>query len=149
MARELALDALYQAEVRQQLPTEALRLLSAQEWSVRSGDSGERGSRSPSEDATAYASKLVEGVERRAAAIDELIDRHAQHWDIGRMPLVDKNLLRLATYELLCEPTIPTAVIINEAIELAKSLSTDESGRFINGILGRIAAAREDEIERQ
>lgn len=87
----------------------------------------------------AYATKLVEGVQEHAPEIDALIDKSAERWAIDRMPIVDKNLLRMGVFELLWLPDVPTAVVINEAVELAKSLSTDESGRFVNGVLGRIA----------
>lgn len=137
-ARILALDVLYQADIRQQLPAEALVSLRQEGWSVTLPEASQ-GNDSPSEDVTAYATRLVEGVQEHAASIDLLIDRYAERWTIDRMPVVDKNLLRLATFELLWEPDIPTAVVINEAIEIAKLLSTDESGRFINGILGRVA----------
>lgn len=95
----------------------------------------------PSDATIAYATRLVDGVQERAADLDAWIVRYAERWALERMPVVDKNVLRLALYELVAEPDVPVAVIINEAIELAKSLSTDESGRFINGILGRIAEA--------
>ena len=68
-----------------------------------------------------------------------MIDRYADRWAIGRMPVVDKNLLRLGVFELLWVPDVPTPVVINEAVELAQSFSTDDSGRFVNGILGRAA----------
>lgn len=81
-----------------------------------------------------FTRALVLGVAEHRAAIDELIGRHAHHWQVTRMPLVDRNVLRLAVYELQHEPTSP-AVVINEAVELAKRLSTDDSGRFVNGVL--------------
>lgn len=142
-ARILALDALYQAEIREQLPAEALSLLRRQGWSVTISDSPEGEEGPPSDEAVAYATELVEGFQEHAPTIDELIDRYAERWAIDRMPIVDKNLLRVAVFELLWQPDIPTAVVINEAIELAKSLSTEESGRFINGILGRVAEEEE------
>jgi transcription antitermination protein NusB len=93
-----------------------------------------------------FTRALVEGVAGSAAQIDELITRFARRWTINRMPVVDRTVLRLATYELLNEPTAP-AVVINEAVELAKSLSTDDSGRYVNGVLDSIrkdiAASRE------
>ncbi|MFP5353151.1 MAG: transcription antitermination factor NusB [Actinomycetota bacterium] len=138
MARLLSLDALYQAEIREQPPIEALSLLRQQGWSVTIPDPPETDTGPPSEGAVTYATLLVEGVQEHSAEIDGLIDRYAERWDIDRMPIVDKNLLRVAVFELLWRPDTPTAVVINEAIELAKSLSTDESGRFINGILGRV-----------
>jgi len=121
------------------LPTEALALLGRQGWSVTLPDQGDASQKPPSGEAIAYATILVEGVQEYSARIDGLIDRYAERWAIGRMPLVDKNLLRLGIFELLWAPDVPTAVVINEAVELAKSMSTEESGRFINGILGRVA----------
>lgn len=136
-ARILALDVLYQAEIREQLPSEAFSLLRRDDWSVTLPDTPEDVG-PPSEDAVTYAARLVEGFQSHAPEIDQLIDRYADRWALERMSVVDKNLLRLAVYELLWERDIPPAVVINEAIELAKSLSTAESGRFINGILGRV-----------
>jgi transcription antitermination factor NusB len=94
-----------------------------------------------------FTRALVLGVHDHAAEIDELISRFARRWSIARMPVVDRTVLRLATYELLHEPT-GAAVVINEAVELAKSLSTDDSGRYVNGVLEsirkEIAARRTD-----
>ncbi len=87
-----------------------------------------------------YAIELVTGVERHAQAIDEAIGAHANAWAIERMPVVDRQLLRLSTYELVHRSDVPFAVAIDEAIELAKQYSTEESGRFINGVLAAIAA---------
>jgi N utilization substance protein B len=86
-----------------------------------------------------YAVELVTGVERRRAELDARIEAAAERWTLERMPLVDRNLLRLGVFELLERREVPTAVILDEAIELAKLLSTDDSGRFVNGVLGRIA----------
>lgn len=138
-ARVLALDVLYQAEIRDQLPEEALSLQRRQGWSVTLPDQEKGPQEAPSEETVAYATKLVEGVQEHAPEIDALIDKSAERWAIDRMPIVDKNLLRMGVFELLWLPDVPTAVVINEAVELAKSLSTDESGRFVNGVLGRIA----------
>jgi N utilization substance protein B len=87
----------------------------------------------------AYVTDLVNGVAGRAAEIDGLISTYAKGWAIDRMPAVDRALLRLAIFELLGEADVPVAVVIDEAVELAKRYSTDDSGRFINGILSRIA----------
>ena len=86
---------------------------------------------------------LVEGVQEHQADIDALIARYADRWAIERMPVIDRTLLRIGVFELLWRDDIPTAVAINEAVELAKSLSTDESGRFVNGLLGRVAESQE------
>jgi len=88
---------------------------------------------------TPYAVELASGVERYRSELDTRIEAAAERWTLDRMPLVDRNVLRLATYELLAEPTLATAVILNEAVELAKLLSTADSGRFVNGVLSRIA----------
>ncbi len=86
-----------------------------------------------------YTVELVGGVDRLHAELDKRIGDAAEHWTIERMPLIDRNLLRLGAYELTDRPEVPTAVVIDEAIELAKLLSTAASGRFVNGVLGRIA----------
>jgi transcription antitermination protein NusB len=87
----------------------------------------------------AYAVELVRGVDRRRTDLDARIRAAAENWTLERMPLVDRNVLRLATAELLDHPEVPTAVVLNEAVELAKLLSTAESGRFVNGVLATIA----------
>jgi N utilization substance protein B len=87
-----------------------------------------------------YAIELIRGVVERAAAIDDLIVRHSREWALDRMPVVDRQLLRLATFELMARPDVPTAVVLDEAVELAKSYSTENSGRFVNGVLAAIAA---------
>jgi N utilization substance protein B len=81
----------------------------------------------------------VQSVETRAAEIDALITEAAIGWDLGRMAVVDRNVLRLAVGELLACPDVPTAVILNEAVELASAYSTDDSGRFVNGVLATLA----------
>jgi len=86
-----------------------------------------------------YTVELLSGVERSRDEVDQRIEAAAERWSLDRMPLVDRNLLRLATFELLASADVPTAVILNEAIELAKLLSTEDSSRFVNGVLGRIA----------
>ncbi|MCU1494480.1 MAG: NusB antitermination factor [Acidimicrobiaceae bacterium] len=88
----------------------------------------------------AYAEELFLGVGRRAAEVDRLVAENATSWAIDRMPAVDRQLLRLATYELLDRPDVPLAVIIDEAVELAKQYSTDDSGRYVNGVLAAVAA---------
>ena len=87
----------------------------------------------------AYAIELVEGVEANAGRIDELLSSYAEGWTLDRMPVVDRNLSRIAVYEMLHRNDIDDAVAISEAVELAQELSTDNSPRFLNGLLGRIA----------
>jgi len=86
-----------------------------------------------------YAESLIAGVAPHLDRIDELIASYAEGWTIDRMPVVDRNLARIAVYELLYVPEIDDPVAITEAVELAKQMSTDDSPRFLNGILGRIA----------
>jgi N utilization substance protein B len=85
--------------------------------------------------------RLVEGVAEHGARIDELIDRHASGWSIDRLPDVDRAILRMAVFELLWADDVPDAVVIDEAVELAKALSTDDSPGYVNGVLGAILAA--------
>ena len=89
-------------------------------------------------DDASFAWALAEGVAEHGAELDEIIRGAAEHWTIERMPVVDRNVLRIAVYELVHTDT-PTGVIVDQAVSLAKLLSTEESGRFVNGILGRIA----------
>lgn len=89
-----------------------------------------------------YTVTLVEGVVRCWTDIDELLATYSQGWTVERMPAVDRALLRLATWEVVYSDEVPDAVAISEAVELAKSMSTDESPGFVNGLLGRIAEVK-------
>lgn len=82
---------------------------------------------------------LVVGVAEHQAEIDDLIRRFARNWALERMPMLDRAILRLATFELAHRADVPTAVVIDEAVELAKAFSTDDSGRFVNGVLSAVA----------
>lgn len=82
---------------------------------------------------------LVAGVGQRLAQIDELIERYARDWTIERMPWVDRTVLRIGVFELVARPDVPTGAAISEAVELAKRFSTEESAKFVNGMLGAIA----------
>ena len=86
-----------------------------------------------------FTRELVMGVIEHRSELDDLIRRYADRWTLERMPIVDRNLLRLGVFELLHREDIPPAASINEAVELAKLLSTEDSGRFVNGLLGRVA----------
>ena len=83
--------------------------------------------------------EIVQGVDGVTAFADEIITENAIGWTLARMPVIDLIVLRIAIFELKSRPDVPTAVILNEAVELAKTFSTDESGRFVNGILSTIA----------
>ena len=86
-----------------------------------------------------YATALVEGVVAHRERIDELLTEHAEGWTLDRMPFVDVAILRLGLYELLWATDVPDAVAVDEAVQLARMLSTDDSPRFVNGVLGRLA----------
>ncbi len=119
-ARERALSLLYEAEVKGIPPEAVLEELPL--------------------DPDPFAADLVVGVGKHVATIDELIARFAIDWAIDRMPTVDRNVLRLAVYELLERPDVPVGAVISEAVELAQRYSTDGSGRFVNGMLSSIAS---------
>ena len=125
-ARKRALDVLYEADLRDLPPREVLAAY------LDRLDT-------PRPDHLDYAISLVEGVAEHLSRIDELIASYAEGWTLERMPVVDRNLARIAVYELLYVSEIDDPVAITEAVELAKQLSTDDSPRFLNGILGRIA----------
>jgi N utilization substance protein B len=121
-ARKRALDVLFEADLRGRDPLQTLA-----EWTERADPPVQ-----------SYATELVEGVTERTAEIDTLIRSCAVDWSLERMPSVDRTILRIATYELLWNADVPAAVAIDEAVELAKSLSTDESPSFVNGVLSTI-----------
>ena len=86
------------------------------------------------------AERLARGSDDCAGRADELIAAKARGWTLARMPVIDLAVMRMATFELLERPEVPTAVVLDEAVELAKRYSTDDSGRFVNGVLAAIAA---------
>jgi transcription antitermination protein NusB len=124
-ARKRALDVLFEADLRGADPAATLSA-----WTERADP--------PVQD---YARRLVEGVIEHQARIDELLTSYAEDWSLERMPLVDRTVLRLAAFEIVFCPDIPDAVAIDEAVELAKSLSTDDSPGYINGVLARLVSS--------
>jgi N utilization substance protein B len=118
-ARERAVTLLYEAELKGRTPDEVLAALAV--------------------DPDPYTVTLVRAVGARAPEIDGLVSGASIGWDLDRMAVVDRNVLRLAVAELLECPEVPTAVILNEAVELASAYSTDDSGRFVNGVLATLA----------
>ena len=122
-ARRRALDVLFEAEQRKVDPGEVL---------------AERTARAE-QPLNEYTGVLVTGVRAERARIDELLSTYAQGWTLERMPAVDRNVLRLGTWEILFNPDVPDAVAISEAVGLARELSTDQSPAFVNGLLGRLA----------
>lgn len=129
-ARKQALDILFETDIRGTSPMDLLttRLV------VEEGEDAR-----PIRE---YTRELIVGVSEHRRKIDELISTYARGWDMDRLPTVDRNVLRLAIYELLWCESIPDAVAIDEAINLAKELSTDESAGYIHGVLGRISSIK-------
>ena len=127
-ARKAALDLLYEGDIRK---TSAINILNQ-----RSGDL-EYVIRD-------FTKELVQGVDENRRKIDELITTYSQGWDMDRMPVIDRNILRLAIYEILWSKDVPPAVAIDEAIELAQTLSTDDSSKYINGVLSKIIEIKAD-----
>ena len=117
-SRERAMMLLYEAESKQ-IP--ASEVLAAQ---ISKADE--------------LATMLVEGVVENQDRLDEAITTYAKGWTLARMPTIDRSVLRIAGFELLGRPDVPVAVVLNEAVELAKRFSTDDSGRFVNGVLSAL-----------
>lgn len=130
-ARKRALDVLYGADVR----GETIAVALGRETLLAQSDSR----RASSWD---YARTIVQGVADHVDEIDELIETYAQGWSLARMPAVDRALLRMGVWEILFNEDVPDSVAISEAVESARTHSTDDSAGFVNGLLGRIAATR-------
>lgn len=118
-SRERALELLYEADAKGQPPGEVVAGLTLRP--------------------EPFVLELVTGVESRGAELDEVLSRFARGWAVDRMPVLDRAILRMATFELLAHPETPLAVVISEAVELAKRFSTEDSGKFVNGVLSGVA----------
>jgi N utilization substance protein B len=125
-ARKRALDFLYEAEIKKVKAVDLFKSRGASELSQEP-----------------YIFTLLTGVAEHLLKIDELITTYAQDWDMDRMPAIDRNILRIAIYEILWVEEIDLKIACDEAVELAKSLSTDESSNYINGVLGRIVKLKD------
>jgi transcription antitermination protein NusB len=127
-ARKRALDILFQSDVR------------GDDLAVTLAAEAKRAASEPSRESSwLYARDIVDGVIDHRDEIDEQITTFAKDWSLARMPAVDRALLRMAVWEILYNDEVPTAVAIDEAVELAKEFSTDDSGAFVHGVLARIA----------
>lgn len=126
-ARERVLQALYQMDVTHRWSREGRNI----PGTAQGGGF--------SQDAEKFFCTLADGVVSRREDIDRLIEKYAEHWKMDRMPVVDRNILRMAIYELQNFPDIPAKVVINEAVELGKRYNSDDSASFINALLDRIA----------
>ena len=126
-ARELALQALYLNDI---CNTEVEAALGAALLNVVASSTRE------------FCQHLVQGVVSRKDEIDQILSRYAENWDLKRIASVDRNILRLSTFEILTDVNTPVSVIIDEAIEIAKNFSTQDSGKFVNGILDKVKNER-------
>jgi len=127
-ARGYALQILYQID----LTGDTVNAVLDRFWEDTEHDAGVRD----------FATQLVRGASENLAEIDAIIVEYSQHWEIDRMPTIDRNILRFSTYELLYRDDIPRKVVINEAVEIANTFSTLESGKFTNGILDKLMERR-------
>lgn len=131
-ARKQSLDILYEADIRGTLP---LDILASRDVTEEGPDA---------RPIREYTREIITGVSEHRRKIDELIATYAQGWDMDRLPAVDRNIMRLALFEILWAPNLDVAIAIDEALSLAKELSTDESAGYIHGVLGRIASLKDD-----
>lgn len=123
-AREFALQILYKRDLNPEPPEEIFSSF----WQENPASAEVR----------EYAQRLVDGTLLHLFEIDEILSKYTQHWELNRMAVVDRNILRFSTYELLYEEDVPPKVVINEAINIAKKFSQEESGKFVNGVLDKI-----------
>lgn len=133
-SRTRALKVLFQADVRDQDASLAVAEIATDPAALALLDDLDDDGDLPGDGIDDYARRLVDGVATTRTRLDEVIGERAHRWEVDRMPIVDRNILRLGTWELLYEDTAP-AVVIDEALELAKDLSTDKSSSFVNGVL--------------
>ena len=129
-ARKQTLDLLYESDIRS---SDLLALLASRDVEEEGADA---------RPIREYTKSLIEGIHANKRKIDELITTYAQGWDMDRLPAVDRNILRLGIYEILWAPELDDAIVIDEALSLAKDLSTDDSAGYIHGVLGRIASIK-------
>ena len=130
-ARKQALDLLYETDIR---GTDLVKTLEERDIPADGPDA---------RPIREYTRELVNGVSTNRRKIDELITTYAQGWDMDRLPAVDRNILRLGIYEILWSNSVPTSVAIDEALDLAKELCSDDSSKYIHGVLGRIASIKD------
>ena len=130
-ARKRAIDAVFAADLRKISPLTLLDEVA-----------GLTADRQNQDEIFGYARQIVNGVIENHDEIDDMLDTYSQGWAIDRMPNLDRAILRCAVWEILHNYDVPDAVAINEAVEMAKELSTDDSGSFINGLLSRISATK-------
>lgn len=130
LARQVALQALYELDCTAHTAAEVLMQRLKQE--------------ALPDDVQPFVYQLVNGVQAHKAALDRLIQQHAPEWPVDQMAIIDRNILRLSIYEIAVSQSAPLRVVINEAVELAKDYGSDTTPRFVNGVLGSLAADQTD-----
>ncbi|WP_020616785.1 transcription antitermination factor NusB [Paenibacillus daejeonensis] len=138
LAREIAVQSLYQMEMNEVNASDAVDMLmeeAAQEDNEMGAAPGETAK------INAYVRELVEGVIAQRQTIDDMVQQFLTGWQVDRLSRVDRQILRLACYEMVYREDVPPKAALNEAIELAKHFGTDESGKFVNGVLGKLLGA--------
>jgi N utilization substance protein B len=144
VAREIAIQSLYQIEMNEVSAKEAVAMAVHEAENDNEAGLAVAGEKvSP-----AYVQELVEGTRANLAAIDEMLSAYLKGWQIDRLSRVDREVLRLAAYEMVYRNDVPPKVALNEAIELAKHFGTEESGKFVNGVLGKMIKEL-DELKRK
>ncbi|WP_336786855.1 transcription antitermination factor NusB [Paenibacillus sp. MMO-177] len=141
LAREIAVSSLYQLEMNEVTPMEAVDMLMEE---ARSENEIEA-EFVENDQTDKYVRELVNGVADNKAAIDEMLQHYLTGWQVDRLSRVDRQILRLACFEIVYRNDVPPKAAINEAIELAKHFGTEESGKFVNGVLGKLLKEREGE----
>lgn len=133
-ARECALKILYQIEIAKDEPKDSVRIY----WQSHKEEKSIKD----------FATRLIEGIFENKKIIDELISKYTTNWQINRMAVVDRNVMRLATFELLFMEEIPPKVAINEAVDLAKKFGDIDSGKFVNGVLDKIHKEEKNRVKK-
>jgi transcription antitermination protein NusB len=133
-ARRQALQILYQADITGE---DVSTILSSSTYSVEDGEPDD------------FCRELVTGVGAHLEEIDGIMGEVSENWVVSRMPFVDRNILRLSTYEIYYGDDVPASVAINEAVELAKTYGGEDSSKFVNGVLGKIASRHTAQIEQE
>ena len=127
-ARKAALDLLYESDIRRSSAADLLsKRVTEMEYEARE-----------------FTKELIDGIELNKRKIDELISTYTQGWDMDRMPVLDRNILRLSIFEVLWSKSVPEAVAISEALELATNFSTEDSTKYINGVLSKVLEIKPD-----
>jgi len=145
LAREIVVQSLYQMEMNGVAGDEAVNIV--MEEARQDNEIGADAAELPAIDA--FTRQLLESVHRNLESIDQRLAVYLTGWQVDRLSRVDRQILRLAAYEMLFRDDVPLKVVINEAIELAKHFGLDENGKFVNGVLGKMMRERETNVQQE